>query len=320
MTGKQGGFSLIELMIASTLALLLLALMLTAFSSLSAASTQSRQLAFLQQNGQLVLNLLYNEFENSGFWAGQSLAQVRQSSSQAAPPAADCRLPGMTHGSFPLTNEPFLTLYAAAAGSSGQLSCLSNLANGTEFIQLKRTLGLAVTPDEMRANRYYFWPQWQQAQFVDRDSAIPAQTLLFPYQHLVLYIQWQQHSTGSVPVLMRKRLVRTAGGQASISTDSVVDGVERLHFEFLLDLDQDGQPDAIVPTADMTSGNWFQQDARILGVRFFVLLRALEPDMRYQNQRLYQLGSQQFAAPGDHYRRLLLSGAVNFSFASTAEE
>ena len=120
------GFSLVELLIAAALALMLLLLMMTAFTALNQSSTQTRQLAQLQQNGQLVLNLLHNELKNTGFWGG--LAQQQLSDAATLPlPAGDCIAEGLDSGSFPVSGEPFLTLYAATASGGRQLGCLNNL-------------------------------------------------------------------------------------------------------------------------------------------------------------------------------------------------
>jgi type IV pilus assembly protein PilW len=313
---QHGGFSLTELMIAMLLGLLLLGLILTTFSSLSASSSQSRQLAFLQQNGQLAINLLYNELQNTGFFGGQSLTAMQQAVSTLAPPAADCFADGMDSGSFPRPDHAYLSIFAGQAAPGRILNCLSNLAPQTEYIQVKRAIGAAATPETMRHNRFYLLPDWQQSRFVDHTNVPATVDTLYPYQHLVLYIQLQRQAGEEVPVLMRKRLIRNSTGQASISTDSMLDGVERLHFEFLIDSDLDGIPDYLLSTTEMSAAHWLQQESQILGLRFYVLVRTLTPDRRYRNEQLYHMGKLSFQAPGDHYRRLLLSGAITFDLSA----
>lgn len=307
----QDGLSLVELMIAMVLALLSLGLLFSLFSTLSASSTQTRQLAFLQQNGQLVLNILNNELQNAGFWGGQDVRSLAQATSTITPPLNDCFKSGLDAGSFPQAAVPFVSIFAAHAAGGRQLNCLTDLAAGSEYLQLKRAVGQATVAAQMRSNRFYFKPDWQQSQFVDAEYIATDDSLFFPYQHLVFYIQLQAHAGQSIPVLMRKRLIRTATGSASISTDSVMDGVERLHFEFLLDTNLDGIADISLNTAQMTEVDWLQQQRRIVAVKYYVLLRTTEPDYRYRNQRQYQLGQITYSAPGDHYRRLLLSGAIH---------
>lgn len=302
------------------LTVLLLMLMLTAFTALQAFSNQTRQLAFLQQNGQLVLNLLHNELQNTGFWGGLSQQQIRDAISTKAAPVNDCFETGLDSGSFPAADKPFIGLFAATASGTRQLGCLTNLMPASEFLQVKRAVGIRLRKGEMRNNRFYLQLDWQQGRFVDLTTALNDADLIFPYQHLVLYVQPQQLNGHTIPVLMRKRLVRTTAGLASISTDSVIDGVERLHFEFLIDSNFDGLPNYSLATQQMTNAHWLQQDSQIVAIQYHVLLRTLEPDRRYKNHQQYQLGHISFMAPGDHFRRLALSGTFYFDNAALASK
>ncbi|WP_019677112.1 PilW family protein [Arsukibacterium perlucidum] len=311
------GFSLVELLIAMLLGLLLLGFTVQIFASLAASTRQSQQLAQLQQNGQLALNLLHNELQNSGFWGGVSLNDITAAVVDIAAPAPDCVEDEIDTGSFPVSGERFASLYARVAAPGRQLNCLTSLAPDSEILQLKRAIGLAVGRDELRPNRFYIAPHWQQSRFISRDSAnLEADSLFYPYQHLVFYIQNQRIDEQTVPVLMRKRLVRSASGAARIATDSVIDGVERLHFEFGIDANLDGRLNYMLPTTAMSSEHWQQQLGHIVSIRFYILVRSTLPDPRYVNQQVYQMGAARFEAADDHYRRLLLAGSVYFSNAT----
>ncbi|WP_213996747.1 PilW family protein [Arsukibacterium sp.] len=311
------GFSLVELLIAMVLGLLLLGFTVQIFASLTASSRQSQQLAQLQQNGQLALNLLHNELQNTGFWGGVSLSDVSGAAVDIAPPAPDCVEDGIDSGSFPAAGAVFASLYAKVAAPGRQLNCLTALAPDSEILQLKRAMGLAVSRDELRPNRFYLAPDWQQSRFINQDSAgLAADSVFYPYQHLVFYIKNQRVDDQMVPVLMRKRLVRSASGAARIATDSVIDGVERLHFEFGIDTNLDGRLNYMLPTAQMSDEHWQQQRGHIVSIRFYILLRSTVPDPQYINQLTYQMGASRFEAPDDHYRRLMLAGSVYFNNAT----
>ena len=311
------GFSLVELLIAMLLGLLLLGFTVQIFASLAASTRQSQQLAQLQQNGQLALNLLHNELQNSGFWGGVSLNDITAAVVDIAAPAPDCVEDEIDTGSFPVSGETFASIYARVAAPGRQLNCLTSLAADSEILQLKRAIGLAVSRDEMRSNRFYIAPHWQQSRFISRDSAnLEADSLFYPYQHLVFYIQNQRVDEQTVPVLMRKRLVRSASGAARIATDSLIDGVERLHFEFGIDANLDGRLNYMLPTTAMSSEHWQQQLGHIVSIRFYILVRSTLPDPHYVNQQVYQMGATRFEAPDDHYRRLLLAGSVYFTNAT----
>lgn len=306
------GFSITELMIAMLLTMLLLGFILQIFSSLSRSVRQTQQLALLQQNGQLALNLLQNELQNSGFFGGMSLGQLREGTSAIIAPDGDCVKVDLDSGSFPVKGQPFINLYAGLAVSGRQLNCLTGLLPQSEYLQLKRAIGLNVAASALRSNRFYLQHDWQQPRFVDLLSpGLDTEASYFPYQHLVFYLQQQTDGRDRFGVLMRKRLVRSTAGDARIHTDSVIDGVERLHFEFGIDATGDGQLNYRLATRQMTDRHWQQIDGRIISITFYVLLRSLQPDRHYINSQRYQMGAERFDAPGDHYRRLLLSSTVS---------
>jgi type IV pilus assembly protein PilW len=67
----------------------------------------------------------------------------------------------------------------------------------------------------------------------------------------------------------------------------VLDGVERLHFEFGVDTNLDGQLDYLLPTTQMSADLWQQSNSRIITIRYYVLLRARQPDPTYTNNHAY---------------------------------
>lgn len=313
---RQHGFTLTELMIAMTLGLALLLLAITAFDSLSRSSRQIQQLAELQQNGQLLTSLLQNELANVGFWGGQGSPELAVNMPRPSAPAGDCLDAVLDSGSFPQPGLNFITLYAIKATNGQQLNCINNALVNSEILQVKRLLGQPATAAALRQNRFYLETDWDYSRFIDSDSPGKSDAFnYFPYQHIVFYLQNQSIAGSKVPVLMRKRLARNATGQAVISTDSVLDGVERMHFEFGFDTDTDGQLDYQLSTAQLTAEHWQQKHGRIMSIKFHLLLRAREPDTNYVNNQHYMLGQHTFIAKGDHYRRLVISSSVFFQNA-----
>lgn len=314
---KLKGFSLTELLIAMLLGIILLALAITAFISVSRSARQTQQLAELQQSAQLVMSVLHNELANVAFWGGRAEPVLALQHPVPSAPAADCVEATLDSGSFPQLSNNFVTLYARIAGSGRQLNCIPNPIDGSELLQLKRLLGQPATTDQMRANRFYLEAGWQHSRFVGNDSAGLADHYeYFPYQHLVFYLQQQRVDGQSIPVLMRKRLSRNQAGKAVISTDSVLDGVERLHFEFGIDSNFDGKLDYLLATEQMPADLWLQHSGRIISLRYYVLLRTRQPDLNYVNTQRFNMGKQQFIAPADHYRRLLISSSIYFQNAA----
>ena len=312
----ERAFSLTELMIVMLLSLILLSIALTTFASLNRSSRQTQQLAELQQSAQFMLSLMRNELQNMAFWGGQNDISLAKSVENPLPPTPDCVNADIDSGSFPQAAASFVYVYARLVSFGRQLNCIPSAAAGSELLQLKRLIGHVQTVDTLRDNRFYLESDWQHSRFVSADSAdLQPQMQYFPYQHLVLYVQMQRLDGQNIPVLMRKRLVRNAAGVANISTDSIIDGVERLHFEFGVDSNLDGTPDFQLTTAEISDDIWQQQTARIVSLKYYVLLRARAQDEEYINDQTYTMGKQLFKADGDHYRRLLVSSTVFFNNA-----
>jgi type IV pilus assembly protein PilW len=317
---RTAGFTLTELLIAMLLALFLLSMVLTAFSSLSRSVRQAQQLSELQQNAQLVMSLFQNELTNTGFWGGRSDPMLAVASPMPASPAPDCVEDTLDSGSFPQAGRNFVTLYASRTAAGRQLNCITQTIPDSELLQVKRLVGQLAMPTEMRQNRFYLETDWQHSRFVDSSShGLNAAYDYFPYQHLVFYLQLQRVDGNTVPVLMRKRLARNQVGSATISTDSVLDGVERMHFEFGVDTNLNGQLNYFLPTQHMAADFWWQKNSRIISIRYYVLLRARQPDPGYINNQHYDMGGSEFIAPGDHYRRLLVSSSIFFQNAALQE-
>lgn len=302
------GWTLLEMLIAMALSLLLTLLLVNSWQVNYQAFRQTSQLAEMQQSGQFVLSFFQQELQNQHFWAGAEPTLLR-------PPlgftvSGDCRS-ALDSGSFPKTAMVFVPVLSGIVGAAHTPDCLASAQKGSAFLQLKRLVGAPLTAAAAKNNRVYLQQQGRAYQFVSQPSA-PATATYWPYSHQVFYVAMQTQGRQQVPVLMRKRLVRQASGQLSMDTDSVIDGVEMMHFEAGVDSNFDGQVDYLSDIAQVSADVWQQRSGQIIQLRFFVLVRSVMPDSTYTNVQQYTLGQRLFQAPGDHYRRLLVSSAVTF--------
>ncbi len=307
----RNGWTLIEAMISMALGLLSTLLLITGWQWNYRAFIQTTQLSELQQSAQFVLSFMQQELINQNFWAGFELTKLPPST--LTTPLADCVGP-FDSGSFPKLNLNFSSIYSGVVGGSGTPGCLTSAYKGSDFIQLKRLAGAPVSKAELKTNRVYLQQNNRQASFVAVHSpALSSAATYWPYVHQLWYVAQQKHAGKTVPVMMRKRLVRQLSGQLAMDTSSVIDGVEMLYFELGVDSNFDGQMDYSKPAAQISEAVWRGQTGKIMQLRYFVLLRSLTADLTYTNVQQYQLGQRLYKAPGDHYRRLLVSSAVTFN-------
>lgn len=307
------GFTLVELLISLTLGLVLMTFFIGTLFATQQSNRQTQQLVQLQHNSQMLLSLFQAELTNLMFFAGHSLADVAAATHQLPAVVGDCVAEPDT-GSFPVAGQPYLSLYAELVQQNNHPDCLSQPKPGAEFLQYKRIVGSSLSATQMRSNRFYLETSASDCRFVSSSSAdLLPDASYWPFVHQVFYISEQKHQGDTIPVLMRKRLIRNAAGQSVMATDSIMDGVERMHFEFGLDANLDGQVDFYLSTVQMQAEHWQQHKHRIINIKFYLLLRSLDEDFSYQNSQLYQMGQQWFKAPSDPFRRLLVSSSVAFS-------
>lgn len=303
------GWTLISLMVMLVLASILILLFFkTVVFSLN-ATRQTVQLAQLQQAGQFVLNLFQHELRNANFMAG---AQHIGQNMPALIVENDCSN-STDSGSFPKLERPFQLLQIGTVGSTNELGCLVNALRHTDYLKIKRLAGELTTKGEMKQNRVYVAQANNGSKFVTVDTAgLDPNANYWPYLHQVFYLTRQNQQGLSVPVLMRKRLVRQQNGALVMDTDSLIDGVEAMVFEAGADTNQDGVSDQF--SNQSATANWQGGaiGAKVVQIRFHILLRSVEPDPAYTNNEQYQLGPRRFVAPGDHFRRLQLSSSVTF--------
>ncbi len=303
------GWTLSSLLIALALASLLLVLFAKTLIFTLEASRQTVQLAQLHQSGQFVLGLMQRELRNGNFMAGITNPQSLSSTFAVE---NDCQSTDDS-GSFPADNQRFVLTRTGTVGDASTPDCLNNAINQSDFLQLKRLAGDRTTKSELRHNRVYLAQSVAGAKFVTAASSeLNSDDQYWPYLHQIFYIARQYHQGRSVPVLMRKRLVRQQNGQLAMDTDSLLDGVEAMAFEAGIDQDHDGVTDQFTSQLIDPNLNGNDSAAKITQIRFHILLRSVEPDPTYTNHQHYQLGPRRFSAPGDHFRRLQLSSSVTF--------
>ncbi len=307
MTFRSDGWTLTGMMVAVTVCSLLVLLATQTFLFNQVSTRQTIQMAQLQQTGQFVLGLFQHELRNANFFAGVMQLPLMPSNFVMA---SDCRS-HVDSGSFPLPQQPFQLLQTGVIGGSNQPTCLTNAIHQSGFIQIKRLAGEMVTHNSLRTNRAYLEIHQGQTRFVVNNSAdLSANAQYWPFIHQIFYLAQQRQAGRLIPVLMRKRLIRQQAGGLTMDTESVIEGVEAMVFELGSDTDGDHVADAFIDSKVVPLPQILAQGRRVNQIRFHILVRSVEPDPTYTNNQQYQLGPSRFDAPGDHYRRLLISSAV----------
>ncbi|GIU51635.1 PilW family protein [Shewanella sp. KT0246] len=319
INNKQSGMSLVELMVALVISLFLSAGIFTMFSMSSSNVTTTSQFNQLQENGRIALAILERDISQLGFFGDMTGTEfivgtnTLLDSNVAA--ADDCIGAGLNNETLP-NNQPahFRRLWAYESGiSSESLTCLNGVSvvSGTDVIQIKRFVGPNAGngdgTDSPVGNGSSFFVSSTSSQAVFFNGLDPSQDLLnsrvWEYQHRVYFIDTEN----GVPILSRKTL--TDGGMTN--DEQLVQGIENIRYSFGFDNDGDSTPDRFIPSSLVTSLMWDNESfQRLVAIKVYVLVRAIQEDSTYTNQTQYQLGDKPISAPNDNFRRKVMATTV----------
>lgn len=317
--GDSRGFSLVELMIALTIAGVLLLGMSAYFVNSSRNFSETERVSRQIENGRYAASLLSEDIRHAGFYG--EVGNVVN-----LPLAAAIPLPG----SLPDPCAAAIASVSAAlpisiqgvddVDSTSAPSCVTDYVAGTDVIVVRRANTTTIAAGSAVASGYYTQtsfcntdnPMFKVAQsgFTLTDKACDATKPrpIREYHVYLYYIATCSIGTGvngvckttdpQVPTLKRAELV--AGGTFSVSP--LVEGIENMQIEYGLDTDGDGVADSFTakPT---TVAQWSQ----VASIRMHLLARNTDATPGFTDTKTYQLG---FKADGVTANNFTPSGAA----------
>lgn len=310
------GFTLVEFMVAMALGLVIMLAVSEIFVNNSQTRREIEQGSRQIENGRFALQLLTDEISNAGFF-GESTGHV----------------PGATAPAVCLVSEADVRLSMALPVSGGAdvsysdaPDCLKksdeavkDFKDGGSYLAIRRASTCAVGTtgcDLFKAGSHHL----QVAACQTNDTSLTAHGV----GHVVLstvaadmnaltrtcstsdkapvyrYLSHIYYVTRA-DVLARAELEGN-----SYSRVSLVEGIERLYFEYGLDGDGDGVADEYVRSVD--SADWADW-ADVVAVRVILLARTLEATPGYVDGNTYELPDGDYE-PGDGFKRQLYSTVV----------
>ena len=315
---KQSAYSIVEWMIVIVLSLFLTVSLLSVFVSSKRATTESLSRGERQENAAFAMKILTRDLKPAYFFAqatgdNKNLWDLNGTSLLAT--SFDC-LDNSNSGTFP-DNGVYRQLWASTIPSVAanlKMSCIKDddsataLIADSDFISIKRARGLAQRAS-FQADNYYLDITPAGITVYTGDASALTTGVISPvwqYIHHVYYLDKE----ADIPRLRRLCLE----GDKMIVEEPLVEGIEDMQFMFALDnliaSERDGSIHAFVDTSQVTDNDW--DSGRVIGINIYLLVRSLEPTAGYINNETYQLGTQSFTAPGDAYKRELVSHIVTF--------
>ena len=310
------GFSLIELMVALTLAgILLLGLatfFVTSSRSLSEAERVSRQI----ENGRYASSLIAEEIRHAGFY-GQVANVLNLPPTSAIPtPAA---IPSACDTNVTNVRNALPVPIQGVDAPDTVPSCVPDAVAGTDVLVIRRSNTTTIAAANAVASGYYTQTgncltqtpifKLDQSGFTLHDKDCTTVMPIRQYHVFVYYIAPCSVASGSsgecvaadkaLPTLKRVELTPGAMSQP----EPLVEGIENMQLEYGLDTSGDGTADSYTakPT---TVAQWMQ----VVSVRVHLLARNTAATPGFTDTKTYDLGKNSdgtanTVTPGGGFRR-----------------
>ncbi|MFU8763143.1 MAG: PilW family protein [Haliea sp.] len=316
MSWRQGGISLISLLVSLALGLLLSAAVIALYLEAKRQYLVDDETARLQENGRYAVNLLRRELLLAGFFGGLERASLPPGPAHG--PACD------RTGLWPLGPLPAIDLQADYRGGLPRtvtgldLDCLpaAALKQGSDLVAIRRVAGEATLANGVyppgvstvdSGHWYLRWREvdgaadWWQAGRVDTAQALAGSGAWYWRVHSrIFYVRRYSVEPGdAIPTLCAAGLA-----PSGILTQCLVEGVEYLLLELGIDESGDGVPDYYLRHPTATQLQW------AVAARIHLLQRGLTPLQGYAESRQYRLGQTMLDVAGDGYLRRVFSATV----------
>jgi type IV pilus assembly protein PilW len=292
----QSGLTLIELMIAVTLGLMLIAAVMGVLLSSNQNFTQDDQLGRMQENGRFIMHRLDEEAAMAGYWGGATYVGAVDKTGVVFPTLCGISLDPAVPGT-PVMVE---TNPATFGG------CILNHQAGTPIYVVKRARGTATTTQVV--GEYYIIGNNYDARLRVYNSGDPvtapaAGEEARRYLVNMYYIRSQNTNGDPLPTLFMRRL-EIVGGAPQLVEYEAAEGIENFEIDFGIDVDKSGVADYFNnrPTAPEL------QNA--VSARIYILARSTQTDINHKDETIYNLGSTQVNGNGDKFRRRLFTKSV----------
>ena len=319
MKERQGGFSLIELMIAVTLGLVILAALTTFFVQTSANRTEMERNTRQIENGRYAIDTVRDNTIMAGFYADTAPGVMPAWTTNDACPA---NLAGYGFAIAPAYTAP-VPVFGYALGNAAPLGCFQNLLLGNDILVIRRFSSESLTPAQAAASGMSTHWYLQNSQCAEDDPLVPMAVATgsgpFPLHSVkcggnlakvwrlreqVYYLRSCSICTPApdgIPTLWLADL--EPDGTGIMKHSALVEGIQALRFDYGIDNTGDGLPDVwsrCDAATPCNAGNW----ANVTAIKMYVLSRNLDPSRDYVDRKTYAMGLTGALGPfNDQFKR-----------------
>jgi len=338
---RQGGFSIIELMIAITLGLIVLSALTTFFVKTSANRHEMERNTRQIENGRYAIDTLRDDIIMGGFYADMAPgATPAWTTNTACPP----NVAALGFQANPYTAP--VPIFGYPNGVGAPVACLPNMVANTDVLVIRRfnsepvplaTAQLTTPAGHPNAEQWYVQISecgdddplkpfvvdvGSGANFTLRKLDCVAVANLWRLREQVYYVRNYSTTVGDgVNTLVRRELHLAsnppASGEAAMEEIPLVEGIDAFRVDFGLDTDGDGTPNTWSRCDACAAADW----ASVTAAKIYVLSRNLETTQGYVDTKTYAMGlSGAVPAYNDAVKRHVYSAQVNLPNRSGPRE
>lgn len=296
------GFSLVELMVAMTIGLFLVAATLAMYVNTRAAHDANQAVARMQENARYAMDQLSRDLRLAGHWGHSNDKGWITKTGVSASFTGDCgtgwyinldrRVEGQNNG------NPY---------SGTCIPSASKYQLGTDVLVLRYADPTPVATADLKANTSYIRADHSSGKLFigTSEPAVSAIAQNYRLQSRAYFVSDFTNAGDPVPVPALKRVVLNAG--PALQEEVVISGVEDLQVQFGLDTNGDGSVNRYLDPNNVGVTQWESVEA----VRIWLLMRAEETETGYQaDTATYKLPGGDFTPADDRFRRLLVSRII----------
>ena len=305
--GRAAGLTLVELLVAMTIGLVLIAGATQVYVDSSKSYAVNETTARLQENARYAMSVLEPDLRMSGYWGltnvsdgigGKALPTDAQFNPFGAPAASTCGV------NFPL----LLGFPVQGTNDSYAATCAANSAAmpNADTITVRRASAITVPP-ATASGPLRICSTRTSGLLVTDISGTFCQDVNAQINNLIvnLYYVDQSSSQAGVPSLRRKALNGPAACTAPVSAapcfqdTEIVPGVEDLQVQYGVDLSGGAGPASGAASEYLDAGATLTNlltsataPAQIVSVRIWLLVRSDSPESGFTDDRTYEYGDR----------------------------
>lgn len=312
---RQRGVSLVELMIAMTLALILSAAVITVFANNRHSYKQGENVQRMQDDARHALREISYDLSMAGHY-GDLLIPGSVTADGGLTLTTDCGPVGSPEWMYqsvqPGTSQ-FLSVVAldnaTSAAAAANFTCIGGgeFQAGTDVVSIKRVAGTRA--GALTSGKVYLRTNGTVGLLYQEPLAgapaivIPAPSAEWEYRPSVYYIRNFAYVAGDgIPTLCKKVL---SGATPGMTTECLATGIEDLQVEYGIDTTGDGYANVYMPNPAITDMQ------SVVAARISLLARTVEIDTRYDNDKTFNLSNAAPYTPSDSFHRRVVSTTVS---------